>query len=103
MPNRQMVRHTVGECVNEQAYINGMESFWSMLKRGYYGDLPTYHRMSPAHLQRYVDEFSGRYNQRGTDTEVQMHMIHQWWSGSGYVSGSWQSGRAPVIYTRPSS
>ena len=40
-----------------------------MLKRGYYG---TYHRMSPAHLQRYVDEFAGRHNQRPLDTIDQM-------------------------------
>ena len=55
--------------MNEQAHVNGVESFWSMLKRGYYG---THHRMSPAHLQRYVDEFAGRHNQRDADTEVQM-------------------------------
>ena len=30
-----------------------------MMKRGYYG---VYHRMSPAHLQRYVNEFAGRHN-----------------------------------------
>ena len=40
-----------------------------MLRRGYHG---TYHRMSPAHLQRYVDEFAGRYNQRPLDTADQM-------------------------------
>ena len=74
-PNRQMVKHSVGEYVNEQAHINGMESFWAMLKRGYYG---MYHPMSPAHLQRYVDEFAGRHNnQRSADTEVQMRMMHQ--------------------------
>ena len=74
MPNRQQVRHSVGEYVNAQAHINGMESFWSMMKRGYMG---TYHRMSPAHLQRYVNEFSGRHNQRSSDTIVQMTMIAQ--------------------------
>ena len=31
--------------------------------------------MSPAHLQRYIDEFAGRYNQRPLDTEVQMRMM----------------------------
>ncbi len=45
------------------------------MKRGYYG---TYHRMSPAHLQRYVNEFAGRHNQRPYDnTEVQMRMVVQ--------------------------
>ena len=40
-----------------------------MLKCGYYG---TYHKMSPAHLDRYVTEFSGRHNQRELDTVDQM-------------------------------
>ena len=31
MANRQQVRHSVGEYVNAQAHINGMESFWSMM------------------------------------------------------------------------
>ena len=37
------VRHSVREFVKGQAHTNGIESFWAMLKRGYYG---TYHRMS---------------------------------------------------------
>ncbi len=74
MPNRTSVNHGVGEFVRGQASTNGLESFWSMMKRGYYG---TYHRMSPAHLQRYVNEFAGRHNQRPYDTEVQMRMVVQ--------------------------
>ena len=72
--NHAVVRHGVGEYVSDQAHVNGMESFWALLKRGYHG---TYHRMSPAHLQRYIDEFAGRYNQRPLDTEVQMRMMAQ--------------------------
>ena len=71
---RRFVRHSVGQYVNEQATTNGMESFWAMMKRGYMG---TYHRMSPAHLQRYVDEFAGRHNQRKLDTELQMILMVQ--------------------------
>ena len=67
---RHPVRHGVGEYVDGQAHVNGMESFWAMMKRGY-------HRMSPAHLQRYVDEFSGRHNQRSLDTIVQMRSMAQ--------------------------
>ncbi len=52
-----------------QAHTNGIESFWAMLKRGYYG---TYHRMSEKHLQRYVNEFAGRHNMRPLDTIDQM-------------------------------
>ena len=69
LANRQAVAHGVGEYVNGQAHINGMESFWSMLKRGYVG---TYHRMSPEHLGRYVGEFEGRHNNRDRNTADQM-------------------------------
>ena len=62
LPNRESLSQGVGEYVKGQAHnINGMESFWSMLKRGYVG---TYHRMSPEHLGRYVGEFEGRHNTR---------------------------------------
>ena len=63
------VKHSAKEYVNGMAHINGMESFWALLKRGYYG---TYHKMSKQHLQRYVNEFVGRHNVRHMDTEEQM-------------------------------
>lgn len=70
MPRRHAtVKHSVGEYVRQQAHTNGMESFWSLLKRGFTG---TYHQMSPKHLHRYIDEFEGRYNDRPLDTEAQM-------------------------------
>ena len=69
---REIVRHSIGEYVRGQAHTNGVESFWAMLKRGYYG---TYHRMSVKHLARYVREFSGRHNQRLSDTLDQMAFV----------------------------
>ena len=66
------------EYVNGQAHTNGIESFWAMLKRGYVG---TYHRMSPKHLHRYVDEFAGRHNQRESDTIDQMVAMVQGMDG----------------------
>lgn len=65
MPNREAVAHGIGEYVDGDTHTNGIESFWSMLKRGYMG---VYHYMSPKHLQRYVNEFVGRHNLRGLDT-----------------------------------
>ena len=65
----EAVRHSTSEYVNGMAHTNGIESFWSMLKRGYHG---TYHHMSEKHLDRYVGEFSGRHNVRGLDTIDQM-------------------------------
>ena len=70
--HHEAVNHGVGEYVNGQASVNGMESFWSMLKRGYHG---TYHHVSPKHLQRYVDEFAGRHNVRERDTAEQMALV----------------------------
>ncbi len=63
------VKHSVGEYVRGMAHINGMESFWSMLKRGYHG---TFHHISEKHLNRYVTEFCGRHNARENDTINQM-------------------------------
>ena len=40
-----------------------------MLKRAHKG---TFHRLSPKHLQRYVNEFAGRHNIRDKDTIDQM-------------------------------
>lgn len=69
LAKHQTVAHSVSEYVNGQAHINGMESFWAMLKRGYHG---TFHHVSEKHLQRYVDEFAGRHNTRPKDTADQM-------------------------------
>ena len=72
------VRHSVREYVKDQAHTNGIESFWAMLKRGYYG---TYHRMSEKHLQRYVTEFAGRHNIRSLDTIDQMAAVAKGMAG----------------------
>ena len=37
LPNHEAVKHSVGEYVRGQAHTNGIESFWALLKRGYYG------------------------------------------------------------------
>ena len=63
------VNHSVSEYVRGMAHTNGVESFWSMLKRGYHG---VYHHISAKHLQAYVDEYAGRHNMRDLDTVDQM-------------------------------
>ena len=74
MPDRthETVRHGVGEYVRDMAHTNGIESFWSLLKRGYDG---TFHQISPKHLHRYVNEFSGRHNMREFDTITMMGLL----------------------------
>ena len=68
----ESVRHSVGEYVDGMAHTNGIESFWSMLKRAHKG---VYHKISPKHLQRYVDEFSGRHGVRNANTVDQMTAV----------------------------
>ena len=68
----ESVKHSVSEYVRGNAHTNGIESFWSMLARGYVG---VYHKMSPKHLQRYISEFEGRNNQRNRNTIDQMGEI----------------------------
>ena len=65
----ESVKHSVKEFVRQQAHTNGVESFWSMLKRAHKG---TFHKISPKHLDRYVQEFAGKHNMRQSDTLVQM-------------------------------
>ena len=57
----EKVMHSLGEYVRGEVSTNGIENFWSGLKRTYIG---TYHYMSPEHLHRYVTEHSFRYNRR---------------------------------------
>lgn len=47
--------------VNGQVHTNGLENFWSLLKRGLGG---TYISVQPYHLFRYLDEQVYRYNNR---------------------------------------
>ena len=63
--DHEAVKHSVGEYVRGMAHTNGMESFWSMLKRGYHG---TFHHFSAKHMQRYVNEFATRQGLRERDT-----------------------------------
>ena len=78
LPNHEAVNHSVGEYVSGEAHTNGIESFWAMLKRGYYG---TYHQMSVKHLDRYITEFAGRHNDREWDTIDQMRNIARGFEG----------------------
>jgi len=50
--------------VNGNIHTNTIEGFWSLLKRGMFGQ---FHSVSRKHLQRYVDEFCYRYNLRKAD------------------------------------
>ncbi len=58
----ETVNH-VEEYVRGQVHTQGIENFWSLLKRGLKG---TYVAVEPFHLDRYVTEQVFRYNNRAT-------------------------------------
>ena len=59
-------------------HVNGIESFWSMLKRAHKG---TFHNISKKHLHRYIAEFAGRHNIHPLHTLDQMAAIVQGMEG----------------------
>ncbi|MBQ3833312.1 MAG: IS1595 family transposase [Bacteroidales bacterium] len=59
--NHLSVKHKNKEFVHGRVYTNTIENFWGLLKRGILG---IYHNTSKKHLQRYIDEFTFRYNTR---------------------------------------
>ena len=58
-----VVNHCAGEYVSKdgQSHIQSAEAFFAILKRGVMG---SFHSVSEQHLQRYVDEFAFRWNNR---------------------------------------
>jgi transposase-like protein len=58
----KVVNHSQ-EYVNGQVHTQGIENFWSLLKRGLRG---TYVAVEPFHLDRYIDEQAFRFNNRAT-------------------------------------
>ena len=64
------IKHEDGS--RDHVHVNGLESFWSHLKRSLYG---TYHHVSVKHLHRYIAEFEARHNMRREDTAEQMAIL----------------------------
>jgi transposase-like protein len=63
---REYIHETVNhvqEYVRGEVHTQGIENFWSLLKRSLRG---TYVAVEPFHLDRYVDEQVFRYNNRAT-------------------------------------
>ena len=54
------INHSI-KYVDGEIHSNGVENFWSLLKRGIVG---SYHHVSPKYLPLYLDEFVSRFNAR---------------------------------------
>lgn len=61
----EVINHAV-EYVNGNVHTNGIENFWSLLKRSLHG---TYVSVEPFHLFRYLDEQAYRYNHRKNEND----------------------------------
>ncbi len=57
----ESVSHAKGEYVRGNVHTANLDSFWSLLKRGFIG---TYHKVSKDYLPLYLAEFSYRHNNR---------------------------------------
>ena len=68
----EAVNHSAGEYVRGHAHTNGVESFWALLKRGYTG---VFHDFTWKHLDRYLAEFSQRWNMIGLTSEERIDAI----------------------------
>jgi transposase-like protein len=53
------VNHSAKQFADRMAHTNGIESVWTVPKRGFYS---VYHAFSRKHLQRYLNEFVFRLN-----------------------------------------
>jgi transposase-like protein len=62
----EVINHVEGY-VREHVHTNGIENFWSLLKRGLNG---TYVSVEPFHLDAYVIEQAFRYNNRATNNPL---------------------------------
>jgi transposase-like protein len=69
----EVIDHAI-EYVRDNIHTNGIENFWSLLKRSIKG---TYVSVEPHHLQKYVGEQSFRYNEKdGNDQDRFLELLN---------------------------
>lgn len=71
--DHQIVEHRYKQYKNAEGFsTNAVEGFWSHFKRAIYG---IYHKVSPKHLQKYVDEISFRWNTKGIGEGSRLRLV----------------------------
>jgi transposase-like protein len=68
----QVIPHNRNIFKKDGYHTNGIEGFWSLLKRGLVG---MYHSVSHKHLHLYCDEFAYRYNTRKLKVGEQFNLL----------------------------
>ena len=70
----EVISHTANEHVRGHVTTNGIENFWTLLKRTIKG---SYVNVEPFHLHRYLNEQAFRFNERdGKDPDRFDHVAH---------------------------
>lgn len=77
------VKHGKRHWAHGDVNTNSIESFWALFKRGHHG---TYHTMSKKHLQRYIDEFVFRFNNRDISMQERFDLATTLMSGHAKLS-----------------
>ncbi len=67
--NHLIVSHGKSEYVKGNIHTNGIESFWSLFKRGLIGQ---YHQVSDKYLDKYLNEFCFRFNNRQNSSSFEL-------------------------------
>ncbi len=69
--DHSVINHSKLQYVVGLTHTNSIENFWSLFKRGLVGQ---FHRVSEKHLDRYLDEFTYRFNGRD-DEQLFQHTM----------------------------
>lgn len=70
----ETVNHGAGEYVRDNVHVNGLEGYWSQLKRSIRS---THTFVSPKHLSSYAGEFEYRYNSRKAPEKMLPELLSQ--------------------------
>jgi len=70
--SHKSIKHRVEIYAHGNVNTNSIESFWGVFKRGLMG---IYHQVSDKHLERYLDEFSSRFNARQLGNQDRMELF----------------------------
>lgn len=69
----QVLNKEKEEYVRGEYHTNTLEGFWTLLKRGIYGQ---YHRVSTGYLQEYLNEFTFKYNHRANRSNFDLLVMN---------------------------
>jgi len=70
----ESITHSANVYADGDIHVNSLEGFWSLLKRGLNG---VYHSVSKKHLNKYLNEYVFRYNNRNNVEPMFYLMMNQ--------------------------